>query len=316
MSSRDVLAECITDPVLSDMILCPVMFYGSAGEGDMPFADFALLFGSMFLEGLCRPAGGIVPLLERLRERLLESGAELVTGCGVEQLVLDGGAVSEVVLEDGRRMASDIVLSSAGLRETLRLCPTALPVAARAGRISVVEVILGLDCPVRDLGWERSVAFLSERNAFDFRCPGTLVDQSTGVVTAPGNFAGEGTEDDSGIHWLRLTRLASPELWLGEAEYGAAKHRVEAEIVAATAARMPGLEEHVVFRDCFTPRTIARFTGHENGALYGSPDKRRDGTVPGVRNLFLSGTDQGFLGVVGALMSGVAMANVHVLSAL
>jgi hypothetical protein len=62
----------------------------------------------------------------------------------------------------------------------------------------------------------------------------------------------------------------------------------------------------------FTPRTIERFTGHLNGAIYGSPDKRRAGTTS-LANLFICGTDQGFLGIVGALLSGVSIANAHLL---
>ena len=49
-----------------------------------------------------------------------------------------------------------------------------------------------------------------------------------------------------------------------------------------------------------------------NGAIYGSPTKRRDGVTP-YEGLYLTGTDQGYLGIVGALISGVAMANRHAL---
>ena len=65
--------------------------------------------------------------------------------------------------------------------------------------------------------------------------------------------------------------------------------------------------------DMFTPRTIQRYTGHVNGAVYGSPKKRRDGCTP-VENLFICGTDQGFLGIIGAMLSGITIANLQVLS--
>ncbi len=68
-----------------------------------------------------------------------------------------------------------------------------------------------------------------------------------------------------------------------------------------------------MYTDLFTPRTIERFTGHMNGAVYGSPRKRRDGRTR-YDNLFICGTDQGYLGVIGAMMSGVTIANMHVLS--
>ena len=62
----------------------------------------------------------------------------------------------------------------------------------------------------------------------------------------------------------------------------------------------------------FTPRTIRHFTGHVGGAVYGSPRKHPTGES-GVPGLHIIGTDQGYLGIVGAMMSGVAMANRHAL---
>ena len=76
---------------------------------------------------------------------------------------------------------------------------------------------------------------------------------------------------------------------------------------------MPGFRERLIFSDMFTPRTIHRYTGHLNGGVYGAPQKIRDGRTH-LENLFLCGTDQGFLGIIGAMLSGITMANLHVLS--
>ena len=45
-----------------------------------------------------------------------------------------------------------------------------------------------------------------------------------------------------------------------------------------------------------------------NGALYGSPDKRRGGEI-GVAGLRLIGNDEGYPGIVAALVSGVGVAS-------
>jgi phytoene dehydrogenase-like protein len=47
--------------------------------------------------------------------------------------------------------------------------------------------------------------------------------------------------------------------------------------------------------------------------VYGAPEKKLDGTTH-LKNLFLCGTDQGFVGIVGAIVSGISMANRHCLS--
>jgi hypothetical protein len=49
-----------------------------------------------------------------------------------------------------------------------------------------------------------------------------------------------------------------------------------------------------------------------NGAIYGAPDKIKDGHTH-LENVYLAGTDQGFLGIIGAMLSGISMANLHVL---
>ena len=68
----------------------------------------------------------------------------------------------------------------------------------------------------------------------------------------------------------------------------------------------------IVATDMFTPTTIRRFTGHDNGAVYGAPEKHWDGTTH-LKNLFICGTDQGFVGIIGAIISGISMANRHLL---
>jgi phytoene dehydrogenase-like protein len=75
----------------------------------------------------------------------------------------------------------------------------------------------------------------------------------------------------------------------------------DATVTAATAAT-----------DMFTPRTITKFTGHLGGAIYGAPIKHRQGRTA-LSNVYLCGTDQGFLGIIGAMLSGISMANYHIL---
>ncbi len=45
-----------------------------------------------------------------------------------------------------------------------------------------------------------------------------------------------------------------------------------------------------------------------NGAIYGASEKKLDGTTR-LKNLFLCGTDQGYVGIIG----GISMANMHCL---
>jgi len=121
--------------------------------------------------------------------------------------------------------------------------------------------------------------------------------------------------------WLRVTALANHDAWcrLPEADYLAQKQAWCGRLNRVARAHLPAVADAVhdaalTSTDVFTPRTVRKFTGHLNGAIYGSTVKRRDGRTD-VANLFLIGTDQGFLGVTGAMLSGISMANLHGLKA-
>ncbi len=72
---------------------------------------------------------------------------------------------------------------------------------------------------------------------------------------------------------------------------------------------MPDFRPHIADTDIFTPKTIKRFTGHARGrGLCSAPAKDSHRETP-VENLFLCGTDQGFLGIIGSMLSGITIAN-------
>jgi phytoene dehydrogenase-like protein len=113
---------------------------------------------------------------------------------------------------------------------------------------------------------------------------------------------------------VRVTALANFDGWrhLPAAAYQEAKRLWHDKMVQSAVRFMADFRPHVVATDTFTPTTIRRFTGHENGAVYGAPEKRWNGTTH-LKNLFICGTDQGFVGIIGAMFSGIAMANRHLL---
>jgi phytoene dehydrogenase-like protein len=137
------------------------------------------------------------------------------------------------------------------------------------------------------------------------------VDPCSAVVCCPNNFRYDAPLPEG---LVRITNLARYDGWasLAEEEYKQRKREWYGRSAAEAVKFVPDFRSRVKDTDMFTPRTIQRFTGHLNGAVYGSRRKIRDGRTH-LSNLFLCGTDQGFLGIVGALLSGISMANLHVL---
>lgn len=313
-SARVVLAEYITSPLLRDIIFCPVMFYGNACEDDMDFNQFCIMFQALFLEGFWRPFGGMRHIISLLTERFCACGGELRLRSPVAEVSLKGGKVDGVLLANGEKLCAPAVLSSAGYVETLDLCR---PVPGErsshpTGNLGYAETIFVLDVPPASCGVETSITFSCGAEKFRYRRPETPLDCSSCVRCVPGNFSG--MNGGLGEYQIRLTRLADPGFWLSAdpETYADAKTVSIRRETQELEARYPRLAGHIIDVDMFTPKTIWRYTGHINGSVYGSPGKHRDGCTP-VPGLYICGTDQGFLGIVGALLSGVSIANLHLL---
>jgi phytoene dehydrogenase-like protein len=168
----------------------------------------------------------------------------------------------------------------------------------------------------REIGHNQTIVFYNDSDNFEWRVPqDEMCDLRTGVICSPNNFAyagdGEGLPD--GV--IRVTSIASYDRWkaLDESQYRLEKLRWYDRATASAVRFMPDFRPYVIDTDMFSPTTIHRFTWHDNGAVYGAPEKRIEGTTH-LKNLFLCGTDQGYVGIIGAIMSGIAMANRHCLS--
>ncbi len=311
ISARSVVNEFIKDPLLVEMLLCPLMYYGNAREDDMDFAQFCILFRSIFMEGFARPFAGIRIILKQLVRKFRQVGGELRLKAGVRRLQVHDQEVTKVILDDGTELDARRVLSSAGWVETMRLCDDASVAERPTGQLSFVETISVLNTPPRNVGYDQTIVFFNDSHNFHWRRPEGLVDTRSGVIASPNNFAyTEALEDN----FIRTTALGNFDRWnaLVESEYRQAKLHFYDRLVSSACRFIPDFRHAVIDTDMFTPTTVRRFTGHENGAIYGSPEKQWDGTTH-LKNLFICGTDQGLVGIVGTIISGIAMANRHLL---
>lgn len=316
ISSRKILSETISEPLLIEMLLCPLMWYGNAAENDMAWGQFSIMFQSIFNEGFARPYKGVRLILKNLVKRFRGLGGELLLRKGVKQIHVEDGHAVSVELDNGEQIVGKRILSSAGNIETLRMCSdTSEPDPRRAGQLTFIESISILDRQPESIGNHDTIIFYNDSETFHWRRPeADLCDVRTGVICSPNNYAY--SEEDGllsdGI--VRITSIADFDRWnnLSEEQYALQKLRWYDRSVESAVRFTPDFRDYVIDTDLFTPTTIRRFTWHDNGAVYGVPDKQLDGTTH-VDNLFLCGTDQGYVGIIGAMMSGISMANLHCL---
>jgi phytoene dehydrogenase-like protein len=308
-SAKEKVREIISDEQLLEMIFCPLLIYGSAWENDMDFSQFVIMFKSIFLEGFSRPKNGVRSIINLLIEKYLQLGGELRLGAGIQKIDVENGVVRKVVLDNGEIIESGKVMSSIGLPETMNIVSERQEYPA-AGAMSFTETILFFDKKPDQQGINDTIVFFNDNDKYFYRKPETLCDYTSAVICFPNNFNND--DYDEGV--IRVTFMANFEKWneLDRQAYLLKKKEVREESLLLIKKIFPQFEAQLLYSDVFTPRTIMRYTGHIKGAVYGSTQKVRDGRTA-IKNLFICGTDQGFLGIVGAMLSGISMANLHCL---
>jgi len=310
-SSRETLKTIIGDELLIEMLLCPLLIYGSAWEDDMDFAQFVIMFKSLYFEGFSRPEGGVRTIISLLMQRLEALGGEIRFKAAVNAVLTnERGQVSGVDV-GGEILQAPLVLSSIGYPETVRITADLEKLASppRIGAMTFLESIFVFDKKIPQEQNSSTIIFYNDSKDYSYRPASNFFDASSAVVCFPDNYELQKTQGEG---MVRVTYMANYAQWkeLNRESYDLKKEQVSEAALKLVRSFVPHFDGKLLFKDIFSPTTIERYTWHLNGTVYGSVDKTRDGTtrVPG---LFIIGTDQGFLGIVGSILSGISIANLH-----
>ncbi len=307
-SSRETLKALLSDEMLIEMLLCPLLIYGSAWEEDMDFAQFVIMFKSLYFEGFSRPQGGVRTIITLLMKKLEEAGGEIRFKTAVSEIMTNEQGEAIGVRAGDQEFMAPVILSSIGYPETVKLTPQ-MTVRPRVGAMTFLESIFVFDKKISLEENDSTIVFYNNASKYNYRPAENYFDASSAVVCFPDNYEtslrdGEGT--------VRITYMANYDQWkaLPKADYDDLKEKVGESALSLLKKLNPTYEGKLLFKDVFSPTTIERYTSHLKGTVYGSIDKTRDGRTP-VKNLYIIGTDQGFLGIVGSMLSGISMANLH-----
>lgn len=315
-SAKMFLQERLQDKLLVEMLLCPLMYYGSSHENDMDLNQFAIMFQAIYLEGMFRPAGTIKDFLDLLLDHYDRLGGSVQTRCRVKRIIHQNGRIQGVEIETGELIECDYLLSTIGSDETRDLLGEEGLQAHRASgkRLGFIETIFELPAnTARSLPGDTTIIFYNNADSFNYKSPSDYLDTNSGVICFPGNFDNIPSQETVEV---RSTHLASydkwktlsfdPGLYLQQKKESARQSRETIE------KHIGAFSDDILFENSFTPTTIERYTSKIGGAIYGNPVKVKDGDI-GYSNLYLAGTDQGFLGIVGSMLSGVSIVNQHIL---
>jgi phytoene dehydrogenase-like protein len=324
ISARQFISSFLQDKLLVEMLLCPLMFYGSSEEDDMDLSQFVILFRAIFQEGFFRPEGTIKDLLDLLLAHYRSFGGEIKLTTGVMEILSENNNISGVRTTSGETILCESLISTAGFPETKKLFPVSdsekfskSAVDQISGRLSFIESIYLIDKSMRkNLPKNRTIIFYNLSEIFSYRRPDKAVDLNSGVICFPNNFQDNKNDD---IIQLRVTHLANYDKWrhahndVDKTLYPAMKKHWVEESKKVVGKIVGNYSENIVYEDSFTPVTVERYTSRTQGAVYGSPEKIKEGTT-NFENLYIAGTDQGYLGIVGSMLSGVTVVNRHILN--
>ncbi|RUM45989.1 MAG: NAD(P)/FAD-dependent oxidoreductase, partial [Desulfocapsa sp.] len=293
ISARTVIHDKLQNNLLTDMLLCPLMYYGSSIENDMDLGQFVIMFRAIFQEGMFRPGGTIKDLLDLLENHYKGHGGKIRTGAAVTRIIRKGKKVLGVELADGEEIRCDYMLSTAGSEETFTLLGTSSGIK-KLSRLGFVENIFEVSpATVPEHENDTTIIFFNTAESFHYNNPQGYVDLHSGVICMPQNFKNLPTRFHKEI---RTTHLANYQQWKkleqNRTTYDKEKDSTALSSLAVAEKILGNFSENIVYRDTFTPLTIERFTAKKEGAIYGNPSKIKDGDI-GYDNLFIAGTDQG-----------------------
>lgn len=283
--------------------------------GRVSFLYFATMLLSYVAEGSFYCRGGFQRVAEALADVVERAGGELLLRAPVARIELEAGRAAGVTLESGQRVASEVVVSNADLRQTATelLPPEALPGALRERiaqlrpSISAFVVYAATSLDLRALGATHE-SFVYGGFDHDASYARTLSgDPDWWSVTAP--TLADPSLAPPGEHLLTLTTLAS---WAQPAQWRARKQAFLERSLALAEQRLPGLRDSLLFVEGGTPSTLFDYTANAEGAIYGwalSPEqigRGRPANATGLPGLWLAGHwAQPGGGVYGVLSSGV-----------
>ena len=330
-STRDVLAETIDDPQLRGLLASQWGDYGLP-PGLSSFGIHALI-AKDYLPGGWVPVGGSQQLASSIVAIIEKAGGRCLTGHEVQRLEIENGRVTRVVARAKKAEVSftaPLVISDAGAAKTFgELVDSQVTLPERAllndpvPPPTAVTIYLGLkESPARcgmEAGnywiatdYDHDAIFANRSQLLDGQVAHCFLSSASMRATSQG-----------GRHNAQIICFSnyedwtqwSDQPWLKRDEaYKSLKERIAQAAIALVDSTLPGFADLIEYHEVSTPLSVESMTGHRRGAIYGlpaTPQRIQNGLFhaqTSVKNLLLTGSDVGSVGIVGALMGGAMTA--------
>lgn len=254
-------------------LLMEPISYANGSSLDDPAISYGIVFSNFMSRGVYTFTGGTERLIKDMRDILAESGVDLFNRVQVDRVTVEHGRVRGVVAGD-REIRAECVISNANIKSTVeRLVGTEhfdpdWVEGFRRVRLntSSTQVYMAL-APGERLPWVADLFFTSTRPTFDSDALCDLHGESRTF-----SFYYPKLRPGSDRHTVVASMNARYEDWAGldDAQYEAAKRRMERETVEALEGHVPGVADRLAHVESSTPRTFAFYTQHDRGTSFGT----------------------------------------------
>ncbi len=320
------------DPKLRALLASQWGDYGLPPERS-PFPIHAMV-AMHYMNGAWYPEGGSGTIADAVRDIVESQGGKFLMSREVTEILIEDGKAAGVRLSNGEEWRAPVVVSNAGAAVTyLKLLPASYPIPFRESLrqfleanppSSALSLYIGFKRDPRELGFEGENYWIF--SGFDH--DRAFAERDEWIAEAKPRMAYLSfpslKDPRAKSHTAEIITMASYETfarwrdqpWLRrDDEYKALKERLSEALIQFVDRHYPGFADLVEYRELSTPLTNESMTGHWKGALYGLPavtERYRPenrvwmsprSPLPG---LYLTGADTSSMGIVGALMGGVA----------
>lgn len=330
-TAHEVLTQLTDNPELIG-VLC-----GQWGDYGLPPKKISFMMHAMiakhYINGGAYPVGGSQRIAETIIPIIRQSGGEVFTYAGVDQVLIKNNTAYGVRLVKGDEIKADAVVSCAGLVPTIeRLLPKSIvekhgydkalkKIEVSSAHLCIYAGFKGsaeeLSIPKKNLWIYPSADHDANVDAYkeDLNAPMPLIYISFPSAKDPS--WSERYPNKSTVEIVTTCNAELFERWKGSTwnkrgeDYEALKQRLMDRMLNVLFEKMPQLKEHLDYVELSTPLSTQWFQWNDGGEILGL-----DHTVQRfeqswihpktkIKNFYLTGSDVVTAGVGGALMGGV-----------
>lgn len=324
------------DPQLRALLASQWGDYGLS-PAQSAFAMHALI-ATHYFDGAFYPEGGSGRIAEGVARIVEDAGGDVLVNHEVKRILVEDGRATgvEVLHRQGKqgqtiRFHAPVVVSNAGAANTFtKLLPPDVPVPFRQtleqlnrSTMSAATLYLGFKRDPRELGFQGENHWFFNSLDHDQMAgdAATILDgqPQLAYLSFPSlkdpQAARHTAEIIAPLPYEAVTAFRDTPWRRRGAEYDELKQKISKTMIEFVERHHPGFSNLVEFQELSTPLSVEHFTAHPAGGIYGVPARperfrqswlRPKTHVPG---LYLTGADAGTLGIMGALMGGVATAS-------